>query len=217
MRWLITTSSAAVLLAGFLGAAVVLDRIAVIVGNHAVKTSDIDRDLRLTEFLNRQPLNRSAAAKHDAAERLITQQIIRDEILSGGYRRPAESDADQLEAQLKRDRAANSDSRLRLELQRYGLTEAELHDQLLWQLTVLQFIDQRFRQEVQVSDADIRKYYDEHRAELRKQYPNASSFEALEPKIRSSLEGEAINQRFNEWLDQNRMRYRIQYQQGALE
>lgn len=33
--------------------AIILDRIAVIVGNRVIKTSDIDRDIRLTAFLNR--------------------------------------------------------------------------------------------------------------------------------------------------------------------
>ena len=73
-----------------LSAAVVLDRIAVIAGTHVIKASDIDRDLRLTDFLNRAQLDFSASAKRESAERLITQQIIRDEIVSGGYRRPPE-------------------------------------------------------------------------------------------------------------------------------
>ena len=43
-----------VLLAFTLAAAsVVVDRIAVIVGKDAIKLSDIDRDLRVTEFQNR--------------------------------------------------------------------------------------------------------------------------------------------------------------------
>ena len=84
-----------------LSGAVILDRIAVIAGTHVIKASDIDRDIRLTDFLNRAPLNFSPTAKKESAERLITQQIIRDEIVSGGYRRPPEAEAAQLEAELR--------------------------------------------------------------------------------------------------------------------
>src|SRR5262245_18020737 len=42
-----------------LTAATVVDRIAVIVGRHAIKTSDIDRELRVSSFINRQPLDQS--------------------------------------------------------------------------------------------------------------------------------------------------------------
>jgi hypothetical protein len=109
-------------LSALLASPVILDRIAVIAGTHVIKLSDIDRDIRLTDFLNRATLNLSPAAKRESAERLITQQIIRDEIASGGYRRPPESDATQLEEQLRRDRFSSSEQRLREGLQRYGLT-----------------------------------------------------------------------------------------------
>jgi hypothetical protein len=203
-------------LSAIVSGAVVLDRIAVIAGAHVIKTSDIDRDIQLTDFLNRVPLNFSSSAKRESAERLITQQIIRDEIVSGGYRRPPESESKQLEAELVRDRFSGSEQRLQEALQRYGLTEAELREQLLWQITVLQFIDQRFRGGVVVTDSEVRDYYDERYVELSKQYPKDNSLEALEPKIRTMLEGERINQSFNEWLDQARKSERVEFKQGAL-
>jgi hypothetical protein len=203
--------------AAVLSGAVVLDRIAVIAGTHVIKLSDIDQDIRLTDFLNRVPLNLSPAARREAAERLITQQIIRDDIVSGGYRRPPESEAIQLEADLNRDRYDGSEQRLRDVLKLYGLTEPELREQLLWQITVLQFIDQRFRGGVVVTDDDVRGYYDQHIADLRRQYPKDSSFEALAPRIRTTLEGQRVNQGLNEWLDQARKNERVEFKPGAFE
>ena len=197
--------------------AIVLDRIAVIVGKHVIKESDINRDLRMTGFLNRAPLSFSTMDKRQSAERLVDQEIIRQEIISGGYQRPAESEANTLEAQLRKDRFGGSQTRLEDELTRYALTEKQLHDALLWQLTVLQFIDQRFRVGVIVTDEEIRAYYDQHAAELRRQYPSNGSFEALEPKIRSLLEGRQVNQNFEEWLKDARNRYQIDYKQGAFQ
>ncbi|HTC37026.1 MAG TPA: hypothetical protein VK724_26845 [Bryobacteraceae bacterium] len=181
-------------LASLLSGAVILDRIAVIAGTHAIKTSDIDRDIRLTQFINREPLHISSAAKREAAERLITQDIIRNEIITGGYRRPSEEESIALEAQLRRDRFENSEQRFRAALHQYGLTEPELRERLLWQITVLQFIDQRFRAGVVVTDE-----------------------EAPTPKIKASIEAERINKNFNDWLDQARQNYRVEYKQEAFE
>lgn len=200
-----------------LGAAVVLDRIAVTVGKHAIKESDIDRDLRLTEFLNREPLNLSPAAKRQSAERLIDQEIIRQEIITGGYRRPSEEDAEGVLTDLRRDRFAGSDARLRQALVHYGLTESELLQELLWQLTVLRFIDQRFRLGVLVTEDEIHAYYDQHASELRREYPGDSTYESLAPKIRTLLEGERVNQNFDQWLKESRNRYQIEYKQGAFQ
>ena len=196
--------------------AVVLDRIAVIVGKRVIKTSDIDLDQRLNAFLNRVAFSRDSENRRRAAERLIDQEIIRQEIISGGFRRPAEGQAAALEAQLTRDRFGGFESRLREELARYGLSENDLRVQLLWQLTVLDFIEQRFQAVEAVRDEAIRAYYNQHLADLRRENPRANSYEAMEPQIRKLLEGERVNQNFDQWLSQARNRYGIEYKQEAL-
>jgi hypothetical protein len=195
---------------------VVLDRIAVVVGRRVIKSSDIDRDLRLTGFLNHEPLIVNAATKKEAADRLIDQQIIRQEIATGEYPRAGDSDAAALLNQIRADRFGGSDVRLRAELGRYGLTEAQLQAQLLWQLTVLRFINERFLPGVLVSDDDVRKYYDTHLAELKRQYPTDSSFATLDPKIRDLLEGEQTNKQFVTWLEDTRSRIFIEFHQEAM-
>jgi hypothetical protein len=210
----------AILLLGLsaaLGAAVIIDRIAVIVGKKVVKLSDIDRDVRLTEFLNREPLNLSADARRKAAERLIDQQIIRTEIATSGYSRATDAQAEALLRQIQRDRFGNSEARLRAELARYGLTEEDLRQQLLWQLTVLNFIEQRFQPGVSISDQDVQAYYKQHLAELKSQYPQNYSFAALEPKIRSLLQEQAVTRDFEDWLSRARQRTQIEYRQGAFQ
>jgi hypothetical protein len=198
-------------------AAVVVDRMAVIVSKHVIKTSDIDRDLRVTEFLNRQPLDFSPEVKRKSAERLIDQEIIRQEIVTGAYRRPSDVEAVAFEKQLLNDRFRGSTAALREALAKNGLTEEQLRDALLWQLAVLRFIDERFRASVLVTDDEVKAYYDQLAAELRKENPAASTFDALRDKIRETLEGERINRNFNEWLEQARKRYRIEYRQEALQ
>jgi hypothetical protein len=205
------------LLVGAASAGVIVDRMAVIVGKHVIKVSDIERDLRLTEFLNREQLKINSDEKHRSAERLIDQEVIRQELLTAGFRHPTDTNATALEAQLCQERFGGSQPQLREALRRYGLTADQLRDQLVWQLTVLSFIEQRFRAGTLVTNEDLRSYYDQHLAELRRQYPQDTSFEALEPKIRASLEGERVNQNFTQWLEQARKRYHIEYKQEAFQ
>jgi hypothetical protein len=51
---------------------------------------------------------------------------------------------------------------------------------------------------------------------MRKQQPSAIALEALAPKIKEVIEGERINQSFNEWLDQTRQGYRVEYKEEAF-
>jgi peptidyl-prolyl cis-trans isomerase SurA len=200
-----------------LDGAVVIDRIAIVVGKHVIKSSDIERDLRITEFLNREPLAINQDTKRKAGERLIDQTIIRDEIASGGYQRATDTDAAAMLAQVRQSRYGGSEARLRQALAPYGIAEGELQTQLLWQLTVLKFIDERFRPGVMVTDEEIRDYYNMHLAELKRQNPQNNSLEALQDKIQALLEGERINQQFEMWLDEARKRERIEYRQVAFQ
>jgi len=197
--------------------AVIIDRIAVVVDKHVIKTSDIERDLRSTQFLNRDLLDLSADAKRKSAERLIDQTVIREEIEKGAYSRASTTDVEGMWKKLLADRSGGSNARLREELAKYGLTEEQLRTQLQWQLDVLKFIDQRFRPGVLVSDDQIKSYYDQHTAELKKQFPQITTYAGLEPKIRASLEGERLNQNFDQWIADARKRARVEYRQGAFQ
>ncbi len=188
-----------------------------IVGKSVIKSSDIDRDLRLTEFLNREPVKLTAEARRQAAERLIDQQVIRTELATGGYSRASDADAQALLQTIERDRFGAAPARLNAELERYGLTKDELRQQLLWQLTVLRFIQQRFQPGVDVTDQAVHDYYDQHLTELQRQNPRNSSLATLEPKIRELLIGESVNKDFEDWLSRGRQRTHIEYHQEAFQ
>jgi hypothetical protein len=210
--------SIAVLLICFAAdAAVVLDRIAVVVDKHVIKTSDIERDMRVAEFLNRAPLNTSVEVKRQAAERLIDQGVIREEMDKGGYSKSSAGEVDGLVKRMLAERFGGSAVSFQQELARYGLTESQLRLQLQWQLDVLAFLDQRFRPGVLLTDDQVKSYYDQHRADLERQFPQLKTYEAMEPKIRASLEGEQLNKNFEDWLAEARKRDRIVYRQEAFQ
>jgi hypothetical protein len=189
--------------------AVVIDRIVVIVDKLVIKSSDIDRDLRVTEFLNSQPLDLSVAAKRKAAERLIDQTIIREEMEKSAYPPASTASVDAMVKRVLPARAA--------ELSRYGLTEAQLRMQMQWQLDVLKFIDERFRPGVLVTDDQVQAYYNEHKADLERQYPQTKTYAAMAPQIRAKMEGDQVDLNFDQWLTAARKRSRIVYRQEAFQ
>lgn len=203
--------------AAALSAAVVIDRVAVVVNRHVIKASDIDRDLRVTSFLNGEPLAETPANKRKAADRLIDQAVIREEIATGQYRRASDSDAEAMLKQIRQERFGGSEVRLRQALAPYRLTEDELRAQLLWQLTVLRFIDQRFRSGITVGEGEVRDYYNQHASELKRQWPVNNSLEAVEPKVRELLMGQRVNEQFETWLDSARKSAHIEYRQEAFQ
>ena len=92
----------------------------------------------------------------------------------------------------------------------YGISEDDLKARLQWQLTVLRFIDVRFRSSANVTDDEIQKYYAEH----QQQFGGDSN--AARPKIEEILTGEHTNKAFYEWLDERRKAATIRYLEDSL-
>lgn len=202
-------------LASIVQAATTIDRIVAVVGKHPIKQSDIERDLRVTQFLNQEPPDSTIASQKKSLQRLIDQELIRRDMAMAGNTGNMGDQARDLLANITRDRFHGSKATLDAELARRGLTEPQLLEQLQWQLVVLRFIDQRFRAGVMISDEDVKKYYDGNSVQLSSG-PGEHTIEALSPKIREILEGEAVNRNFEEWLTEARKETVIEYTVDAL-
>jgi hypothetical protein len=122
----------------------VIDRVAVVVGNQVITDTEVRTELRLTQFFNGQPVDLSAAARRQAAERLVDQHLIKGEMQIGGYKAPSGSEADTLLRQFRQQNYP-SDAAYHAVLQKYGLTEEDVKRHLLWQVAALRFAEQRFR------------------------------------------------------------------------
>jgi hypothetical protein len=205
----------AILSFAFVGEAVIIDRVAIVNGNSIVKDSDIDRDIRVTDFLNGQPLSFAETARRAAANRLLDQGFIRREIRTGDYPAASMEEADRQLSKLELQRF-RTHSAFESALQRYGLTELDLRTQFKWQLTVLSFVEQRFRPAAYVSDEEIQAYFSKHQAELKRQFPGKTSVDDLRGKITDLIAGEKTNQFFFAWLDAQRQQTTIQYHEQDL-
>lgn len=193
----------------------IVDRVSVVVGTRVIKQSDIDRDIRVVCFLNQTAPDFSARSRKQAASRLIDQLLIRQDIQSNGAAPAALGGMEQLLMQIKKDRFTN-ETQYREALKRYGLSDEDLRSALLWQLTVLRFIDQRFGSAKAVSEQEIEQYFDSHRPELTKSHPAARSGTDIRPEIEAEISGERANQQFEAWIDQTRKDARIEYREESL-
>jgi hypothetical protein len=197
------------------GLAEIVDRVSVVVGTRIVKQSDIDRDIRVVSFLNQTQPDFSASSRKEAASRLIDQLLIRQDIQSSGAAPAALGGMEQLLIQIKKDRFAN-DTQYRQALEHYGLSDQDLRSALLWQLTVLRFIDLRFGSAKAVSEQEIEEYFNSHHAEFAKSNPAARSVTDVRPEIEAELSSERANQQFEAWIDQTRKDTRIEYREESL-
>jgi len=121
----------------------VLDRIAVVVGTDVITETEVIEELRLDEFMAFQPLDLSPQQRREAASRMVDQQLIRQEMEVTQYHAPAPSEADAM-LRTFRSQHFRTEAEYRAALEKYGISEDELKQHLLWQLTAIRFTDWRF-------------------------------------------------------------------------
>jgi parvulin-like peptidyl-prolyl isomerase len=170
----------------------IIDRIAVVVGSQVITESEVILEVRLTAFFNSQPLDLSTAQRKAAAERLVDQQLIRNEMQVGGYPMPTETEGD---AALRKFRQDNYSSlaAFRASLAKYELTEDEVKHHLLWQAAALRFTDQRFHLTIP---------------------PPSQSADRLS---QSGTTTDGVEDQMDTWLKQTRAGIRIQFKKEAFQ
>lgn len=175
--------------------AAVIDRIAVVVGNTVITETEVLREVRLTEFMNGQPLDLGPQQRRAAADRLVDQQLIRNEMSNGAYPMPPEKEADEMLRNFRRQRF-HSEAEFRAALQKYSLTEDDLKQHMLWQLAALRFTDLRFQPNAPGGPVQSAN-------RMREGAPAAASSN--------------VDRQLDAWLKEARATTRVQFKQGAFQ
>ncbi len=192
--------------------AVIIDRVAVTLGNQVITESELIREIQLTAFLNGEEPDLRPDAKRKAAERLIEQKLVRKEMQLGRDPEPPSSAADEMLAQFEKQRAWNP-GEFDAKLKHAGLTREELKNHLHWQAALLQFVDFRFRPAVQVTDQDIRKYYREHFENAPGKKP---ALEDVREQIVQIVTARRADEQMDAWLKDTRKHTRIEFHPEAF-
>jgi hypothetical protein len=199
--------SLAVVLIGSLQAEII-DRVAVSVGNQVITTDQINDEIRVTAFLNHSKPDFSAEEKKKSAERLIEQALLKREMDFTHYPVPPLSGADQMLKQVETERP---------DFANYGISEDDLRRHLWWQLTLLKFIDERFRPSVEVTNAEVRQYYRDQVAKWKEQgVTPIPGFEESREAMEKALTEERVDQAVDRWLGDARTQMTIRMRDGVF-
>lgn len=194
----------------------IIDRLAITMGRDVITELQLDEELRVAAFLNRQPIVRDLNTRRAAAGRLVEQLIVTREMEVSRYPLPDEQDLNKYFDQI---RSEFSDSvEFNQALARYGLTEGTLRNHLALQLTTLRFIEFRFQPEVDVSDVEIQTAYGHEIATWKTAHSGAPpSLEASRESIRKALLEQRIDRALDAWLEDRRKRLHIVYVDASLQ
>lgn len=202
-----------VVMAGLAGAvdAVIVDRVAISVGNKVITQSEIRDRIRLTAFQNGEQPDFSAESRKAAAEKLIDQRLVEHEMQVGHYPTLTEKEAGPLVDTYRKEHF-HSSVEFETALRQHTLTLADLQQDLVRQADLLNFLSLRFRPAVQVTDEEVRKYYQQHAPRS-----NTVTLNDLRAAIEDRLTAEHADQELEAWLKDQRRRTKIEYHPEAFE
>ncbi len=193
----------------------IIDRIAITVGSQVITESQIDEELRITAFLNREKLDINASARKQAATRLIEQTLVKREMELSRYPLPDLSDAGAALVGVKATYANEAEYAAALES--YGISEDDLTRRLLWQFTLLRFIDYRFRPGIQIPVADVQTYYRQQVSGWEQKGVNPiPSLEDSRDQIEEILTQKRIDQALDQWMADTRKQVQVTYRDESL-
>ena len=193
----------------------IIDRIAISVGNQVITEGQVEEEIRLTAFLNHEKPDLSVAERKKAAGRLIEQALIKRDMDLSRYPLPEPSEVELSLREVKLTYAP--ESLYQQKLREYGITEDALQRRLLWQLTLLRFIDYRFRPAIQIPDEDVKTYYEQELAKWKQQgIQSIPTLEDARAKIEEILTQQRIDQALDTWMAETRKQVTINYLDEAL-
>lgn len=196
----------------------VVDRIAIVVSPQVITQSMLRRHIRLSAFFNnRQPVYSPETLK-DAAEKLIDQALIRREIDLTKYTPVPMREVNERMAAFMERRKLSQPEFVKA-LAKYGFGEDDFKEELHWQLTLLRFIDFRFRPSIQVTEAEVRQYYEKTFVpQFQEANPGATppALEQATERITAVVASEKSNTTLFRWLQQARQQARPKYYEEAF-
>lgn len=203
---------AALLALAAAGHADIIDRVAVSVGNRVITASDLDLQIRVAAFQDGAKPDLSPTARRAAAERMVEQKLIEMELVNSRYPVPSASELTPAIEQFKKEHFPD-EAAYQKALAQYGITEEDFKDLLLWQRTLLLFIQMRFEAGAQVTDQEVQDYFDQKvKPAAEAAHPGAPvNLEDYRREIEQTLTGQRSDAQMNSWLKEARRRVEIVY------
>jgi sulfur carrier protein ThiS len=205
-------------------APVVLDSVVAVVNRHAILASDIDDEIRLS-VLDPVQGGQGTLTRQHALEQLISRTLIQQQIRSEDEQasEPKQAEVDARLAEIRRELPlcvrsnCASDEGWKSFLAAHGLTPARVNAYLRYRLQILTFIEQRFRQGIQITQEEVAAYYNKT---LVPQYAPGETVPPLElvrPRLEEILLQQRVNVMFDDWLANLRKQGDVEVLDPSLE
>ncbi len=194
----------------------VVDRLAISVGHEVITELQLDEEIRVTAFLNHEPVSRTLEARRTAADRLVEQFLIRHEMELSRYPLPDESEIAKYLESVRVEQGGPA--AYKAALGAYDLTESTLQQHLSLLLTTLRFINYRFTSDTSVPDSAIEGAYKREVQNWKETHREApTAFEDARERIRQTLTAERADSALSAWLAESRKQISIIYRDKSLE
>jgi hypothetical protein len=202
----------------------VLDKAVAVVNNHAILSSDLDEEIRLS-VLDPGRGGEGVLTHKRALEQLISRTLIQQQIRQEDAQatEPSQSEMNARLMQLRKEIPAcirqncASDAGWKVFLAVHDLTQERVEAYLRYRVEILRFIELRFRQGIQISQQEIETYYHDI---LLPQYAAGEavpSLDAVAPRIQEILLQRQVNVLFDDWLKNLRQQGDVEVLDPALE
>jgi hypothetical protein len=192
-----------------------LDRIAVTVGSHVIPESEVILTLRVAAFIDGATPDLSGAQKRKAADRLVDQYLVLTDAAATHAPLPSPADVEPVLAPIRARYASETEYRAALE--RAGITEPQLKAHLLAGLQMLRYTDLRFRGEVQITEENLREFFNTFTAEAKQNNSaEVPDFASNRDQVEKLFTDQRTTQALDRWLGITRNETQILYRDAAF-
>jgi peptidyl-prolyl cis-trans isomerase SurA len=188
-----------------------LDRAVATVNGHVLLASEWDDELRYECFMAKRPTQElTAEDRKGALDRLIDQELLREQTHSAEFKAVSSSEVDQQMETLKHQFTPPTEAQSwGQSLASYGISEKLVREHVELELNQLRLVEARLRPSIQVDARTVESYYKEQM--LPKLPPGQQlGFDQIAPKIRELLVETKLNELLSSWLETLRSQARIQ-------
>jgi peptidyl-prolyl cis-trans isomerase SurA len=183
----------------------VVDRVVANVNGHVVLQSDWEGEVAFEAFSNgRDPASFTAAERKAALDRLIDQELLREQV------KPSQpAPADQVAARVAEVRAelrklypeCATEAGWHATLQRYGFTQSEIEKRLSNEMQLMTLVEDRLRPSIQIDQHAVESYYhDQLLPDLQKAGSRAKPLTDVFDRIKVLLAEKKMNELLTGWL-----------------
>jgi len=185
------------------GAAELLDRIVATVNGRIILQSDWDAAIRYAALVDaHSPDQISVEDRKAALDRLIDQELLKEQLGSVDLKSAADEEVSQRIQEIRRQypKAQDGPGWQNL-IGRYGLSEAELRQDVALQLDLSRLVDVRLRPGIDIDVQSIESYYNQELLpQLRQSGAREVPLAEVSPRIKELLTQQKVNQLLVAWL-----------------